>query len=625
MTPTAEFALHPIREKTFRLGGAIGTLAENISRRWLTDLRETNPAILDMFRDTERTPYRNLLAWSGEFAGKHLTGAVQLYRITGDEALLASLQSFVAELLCCQLPNGYLGPFPPEQQLTGTSAPMSYCFDREAAPQTVDTWDSWGHYHLMYGLLHWYDLTGDEAAFAAVERIAALFLSRFYGPGQPRLVETRSEEMNLSVLHTFAILYQMTGRQAYLDFARHVLDDFTVPPAGDYLRLALAGEEFYRMPKPRWESLHPIQGILELYAATGETQYRRAFEHLWWSMTATDLHNTGGFSTWEQAVGNPYAEGPIETCCTIAYMAATVDMLRLTGLSTVADLLELCTFNSGMGSFSPSGRWSTYDTPMEGYKRANYHSINFQCRPGSPDLNCCSVNAPRALGMVDDWGCMLSGRALTVNFYGQSSLSLPLGEETLSLAQETGYPYEPAVRLRILEAPSGEFTLRLRIPFWSENTTLSLNGEPLPTPRAGEYAVLTRRFQAGDELLLTLDFSLRVWAGEERLAGRGSLFRGPLVLCADPFYDRAMDIEHLPTFDPQTFELLRACPAGRGGSLFTLRHSGGELTLCDLFTAGTSGTPYTTWLPMSGLQPRPFTRENPFRTRRCAPDGGSEI
>mgnify|MGYP000567988221 CR=1 FL=1 len=64
------------------------------------------------------------------------------------------------------------------------------------------------------------------------------------------------------------------------------------------------------MPKPRWESLHPIEGILEMYAATGEADYREAFQRLWWSMTATDLHNTGGFSTWEQAKGDPYQEGP---------------------------------------------------------------------------------------------------------------------------------------------------------------------------------------------------------------------------------------------------------------------------------------------------------------------------
>jgi hypothetical protein len=40
------------------------------------------------------------------------------------------------------------------------------------------------------------------------------------------------------------------------------------PLAGDYLNAALAGKEFFQMPKPRWESLHPIMGLEELFWIT---------------------------------------------------------------------------------------------------------------------------------------------------------------------------------------------------------------------------------------------------------------------------------------------------------------------------------------------------------------------
>lgn len=63
--------------------------------------------MLEMFRDRNRQPLRDLLPWSGEFAGKYLTGAAQVLRLTGDGELKAYLQRFVRELFSLQAENGY--------------------------------------------------------------------------------------------------------------------------------------------------------------------------------------------------------------------------------------------------------------------------------------------------------------------------------------------------------------------------------------------------------------------------------------------------------------------------------------------------------------------------------------
>ena len=67
--------------------------------------------------------------------------------------------------------------------------------------------------------------------------------------------------------------------------------------AGDYLRAGLAGTEFYQSPRPRWESLHDLQGLVELYQITGDSRYRRAFEHHWRSIQRYDRRNSGAFSS----------------------------------------------------------------------------------------------------------------------------------------------------------------------------------------------------------------------------------------------------------------------------------------------------------------------------------------
>src|SRR5262249_9748757 len=156
-----------------------------------------------------------------------------------------------------------------------------------------------------------------------------------------------------------------------------------------------------------------------------------------------DRHNNGGFSSGEQAQGNPYHPGAIETCCTIAWLAMGVEMLRLTENSVVADELELTTLNSVFGMHSPTGRWATYNTPMDVVRKASVRDIGFQARPGTPELNCCSVNSARGFGMISDWALMQDKDGLIVNWYGPGAMTtkMPSGV-TLKLGQETDYPRE---------------------------------------------------------------------------------------------------------------------------------------------------------------------------------------
>jgi len=277
---------------TFAAEGYLADYLRAITEQWLLVAPDANPGMLEMFRDRDRLPYRDLVPWAGEFAGKYLTGAVQVLRLTGDQRIRGHLEAFLRELVSLQADDGYLGPFPEADRLTGR------------APNAWDsgvTWDAWGHYHILLGLLLWHEETGDVAALHSAVRIGDLLCNRFLGDKTPRLVDTGSTEMNLAPVHGLCLLHRRTGTARYLDLALQIVDEFAAadaegkPLAGDYLRLGLAGEEFYRTPKPRWESLHPILGLAELYYLTGDERYRRAFEQLWWSIVKLDRHNNGGF------------------------------------------------------------------------------------------------------------------------------------------------------------------------------------------------------------------------------------------------------------------------------------------------------------------------------------------
>jgi uncharacterized protein len=596
--------------------------AWDITENWMLPAFRSNPAMLDMFRDRDRKPYRQLEPWAGEFAGKYLTSAVQIIRYSGGEVLELELKGialdpngFVPELISLQAENGYLGPWPKDFQLTG-KAP-------NAGGQT--TWDAWGHYHLMLGLLMWYEEKEDQAALTAARKIGDLLCNKFLGKKSPRLVDTGSTEMNLAPAHSLCLLYRVTKEPKYLALAKQIVDiEFAAkdakgkPLAGDWLNEGLAGKEFFTGPKPRWESLHPMMAMSELYHITGNESYRKAFENLWWSIVKLDRHNNGGFSSGEQAQGNPYHPGAIETCCTVAWLAMSVEMLRTTGSSIVADELELTTLNSGLGLWSPSGRWATYNTPMDGVRKASAHDIVFQSREGSPELNCCSVNAARAIGMISDWGLMTDSEGLVVNLYGGgASIGAQLRTgKWAGFYMDTRYPRDSKVKLTFDVRPEDEFTIKFRIPYWSKKTRVSLNGKAVENVVAGSYLPLRKKWTEGDVVEIDFDFSPHFWVGERECKGKTSVYRGPLLLTFDRRFNDLDSLDGL-TLRAQDFPGSAVDWKGPRDPILLLElpaSNGAKVRLCDFASAGQGGSPYRSWLPIEGAKPTPFSRENPLRS-----------
>ncbi len=585
--------------------------------------------MLEVFSDRDALPYRDMVPWAGEFAGKYLTSATQVLRATGDERLAARLRDFITRLIARQAPDGYLGPWPRDARLTNRS-PHHPARDHQ-------TWDTWGHYHVMLGLTLYHDLTGDRRALACARRIADLFCRKYLGDRSPRLVDTGEPEKNMAPVHALAMLYSRTRCTLYLQLAEQLVCEFA--HAGDYVRLALAGKAFHEMPEPRWEALHSVMALAELHRVTGNADYARAFERIWWSIAEGDRHNNGGFTSGERATGDPYGGTAIETCCTIAWIAMSIGMLRLTGESVVADEIELSTLNSVLGMHSRTGRWATYSTPSDGLRFASAHRIVFQARAGSPELNCCSVNAPRGLGMLGDWAVMRSADGVCVNYYGPGAFAVALPDGTsFGIEQETDYPASGRVRLTLQPEQPTEMALSLRVPHWSARTRAAVNGKRIRDIRPGSYLTIERRWRRGDEVTLDLDMSLHFWRGGGQCKGLTSVYRGPVLLACDLRHNRDLPVRQagpyggdphhpgaglstpVPRLDARTLKLKRA----RWSDwlppflLFeTLDARGRMVRLCDFASAGETGTPYRSWLPVvHAPRRRAFSRENPLRSAR---------
>lgn len=104
-------------QTTYTFRGHLADYLSSVTEQWLKAAPLANPGMLEIFRD--RQPLRDLVPWAGEFAGKYLTSAVQILRLTQDATLKVFIRNFVNQLVQLQDADGYLGPWPKGNRLTG--------------------------------------------------------------------------------------------------------------------------------------------------------------------------------------------------------------------------------------------------------------------------------------------------------------------------------------------------------------------------------------------------------------------------------------------------------------------------------------------------------------------------
>lgn len=493
---------------------------------------------VDNLVDKEINSDGNIMPWYGEFIGKLLTGLVFNYQLNNSPELRAEIIRIVDGLEAAQGEDGYLGTYATNRFGMGW-----------------DTWDMWNHYHICYGLYNWYLVSGEQRAVDMACRALDYMIEYLKENNNGNYRPTYGWEMNLAISHIFAIMYGVTENQTYLDVCEHMLNvDWSTPGGSNWYKDALSGKDFFQSELHRWESLHPIMMLSTLYEITGNTEYFKAYERVWKSIQRTDRHNTGAFSSGEGAKGTPYLSGAgaeIETCCTISWMALTSEYLQMSKNMQAADELELSYFNAMLGSLiggdrddETKNKYVTYNTPMEGhYTPGNYDGrkldaqtdIGFQYNVGSPDFNCCQANAARGLGELSQWGVLTEKGAMYVNYYGASEANTRTPEgKAISLKQTTEYPKNGSIKLEVSSLAQAErFTLNLRIPTWSKQALVKVNGEPVQTAKSGEYFAIERDWKQGDTVWIELDMGVHFWQGESTFEGRVSAYYGPILLALD--------------------------------------------------------------------------------------------
>jgi DUF1680 family protein len=119
---------------------------------------------------------------------------------------------------------------------------------------------------------------------------------------------------------------------------------------------------------------------------------------------------------------------------------------------------------------------------------------------------------------------------VAVNLYAPSEVRWSQDGATVALFQQTGYPLEQTVILRVECSVPVSFTLRLRIPGWLERAAnVHVNGKPVVADTQRGFAVLRRGWKSGDTVTLELPQSFRTEAIDDLHPDTVAVLRGPLL------------------------------------------------------------------------------------------------
>ncbi len=459
-----------------------------------------------------------------EFWGKWFTSAMLGYGYTPIARNREVVDKAVHDLLETQTDDGYIGTYPAEHHL--------------------GDWDIWGRKYVLLGLLAYYDQVKEPKVLEAAKKVADHLIQEAGADSGINIAGTGwigwKGLASSSVLEPIALLYQKTGEQRYLDFANHIIRMWDSPnrlsPTGIRLiQESLSGTPLWEIagaPKA-YEMMSCFEGLCEMYRITGNKLYLDACLSLVQSIIDDEIMIVGSGSIAEvwchgkMRQTEPIYQG-METCVTVTWMKLLYQMLRLTGDSKYADQLEISLYNALLSAMSPKGDWWSYFSSLMGERVHSHQQFS------DVVMSCCVANGPRALLLTPSWSIMNSKKGITVNLYSpmEASVTTPANQKA-QLKMETGYPENGTVIATIQLPKKEHFSLDLRIPEWSKNSVIKINGKEFDGyVIPGQYASIEREWSHNDKVELVMDFRGRVVKAPSGLDD-AAIMRGPIVLAFD--------------------------------------------------------------------------------------------
>ncbi len=437
-----------------------------------------------------------------------LRGFTALGFIMNDQRIIDESRKWIEGVISSQGKDGFFGP--------------RTNLEEAAVSHTTDN-DLWPNMIMLYVLRTYYDATGDDRVLTLMRRY---FKWQTTVPLDVFVQGTWQHWRAGDNLDSIYWLYNRTGEAWLLDLAR-INHEQTADWSADI---------------PTWHGVNLAQGFREpaqYFQQSHDPRHLEATIRNYETFMGTYGQVPGGmFGADENA--RPGFTGPrqaAETCTMAEFMHSDEMLTRITGDPKWADRAEEIAFNSFPASMTPNLRGLHYLTAP--------NMVQLDRQSKSPLLEntgdtlsynpwryrCCQHNV--AFGwpyFAESLWMATRGNGLAAVLYAPNSVSARVGDGTrVKIEESTDYPFRDRIEFRVSTEKPVSFPLYLRIPGWSDEVEIELNGRKLsPGNSRGPWLELNRSWQAGDVVRLRFPMKIRVkdWT---RNKDSISVSRGPLT------------------------------------------------------------------------------------------------
>ncbi|WP_343583936.1 glycoside hydrolase family 127 protein [Flavobacterium sp.] len=529
------------------------------------ETKNTLPYMWDLYHNDEIShAYKNFEIAAGLSKGtfkgpsfhdgdfyKIFEGMAATYAVTKDKKLDAEMDKAIALFAKVQRKDGYIHTPVLIDERWGTLGP------EEVKKQLG--FEKYNMGHLMTAACIHYRAT-EKTNFLNIAKGVADFLYDFYKKASPELARNA-----ICPSHYMGIveMYRTTKNPKYLELANNLIDIRGTTNDG-------TDDNQDRVPFRQQTTAmgHAVRanylyaGVADLYAETGEKKLLDNLESIWDDVTYRKMYITGGCGSLydgvspdgtsydptvvqkiHQAYGRPFqlpnATAHTETCANIGNVLWNWRMLQITGDAKYADVVELALYNSVLSGMDLEGEKFLYNNPLNVSNDLPFHQRWGNEREGYIALsNCCAPNVTRTIAEVGNYAYNISKEGLYVNLYGSNQLKTKsLNGEEIEIEQQTNYPWDGKITLKIVKAPKDLQNLFLRIPGWSQNAEVSVNNSKITDKIvSGTYLKLNQKWKKGDVIELNLPMPVELMEANplvEEVKNQVAVKRGPLVYCLE--------------------------------------------------------------------------------------------